>query len=77
MGPTAHQPRKLHHQLEYYSDSRHKVFGEVPIYSSKALPMTFIMKLERLSEQSRLYNLYQNIQDLESGFLLTLFGFKI
>ena len=35
------------------------------------------MKLERESSQSRLYNLYQNVQDMESNALIVLYGFKI
>jgi hypothetical protein len=71
------RPRGLEPQLEYHSQALHPLQGAVSVYFTKALPMTFIMKLERVCRQSRLYNLFQQVQDQESPALLTLYGFKI
>jgi hypothetical protein len=64
-------------QLEFYSSVVHPIHGNVKVYTSKNLPMTFLLKLERTTVHSRLFHLFQQIQDLESPYLITLYGFKI
>jgi hypothetical protein len=64
-------------QLDLHSEINHPIHGPIRIYSSKALPMTFLMRLDRITAHSRLYNLFQRIQDRESVCMLTLYGFKL
>lgn len=39
--------------------------------------MTFLLRLERATTHSRLFHLFQQIQDLQCPHLLCLYGFKI
>jgi hypothetical protein len=64
-------------QLEFYSSVVHPLHGPTKVYTSKNLPMTFLLKLERTTVHSRLFHLFQQIQDIQSPHLITLYGFKI
>ncbi len=63
--------------LDLHSEVDHPTHGCIRVYSSRALPMTFLMRVERVTTRSRLFNIYQQIQDQESPALLTLYGFRI
>jgi len=39
--------------------------------------MSFLMKIQRQTSQSRLFHLFQHIQDQHCQSLITLYGFKI
>lgn len=63
--------------LDFHSLAQHPLHGQVSVYTCRSLPMTFLMRLDRHSAHSRLYHLFQQVQDLESAALLTLYGFHI
>lgn len=77
MGNEQKQPGRLDPHLDLHSEVEHPIHGSTRIYCSKSLPMTFLMRLERITTHSRLYNLFQQVQDKESSYLLTLYGFKL
>lgn len=63
MGNEQKSQGRLDPHLDLHSEVEHPIHGVTSIYSSKSLPMTFLMRLERITTNSRLYNLFQQIQD--------------
>jgi hypothetical protein len=78
MGGSSGRPKlATDAQLEYYSSVVHPLHGTAKVYTSKNLPMTFLLRLERTTMHSRLFHLFQQIQDEQSPYLISLYGFRI
>lgn len=64
MGNESKQKLGKDSQLDYYSTVVHPTHGTCRVYTSQNIPMTFLMKLERSTVNSRLFHLFQQIQDV-------------
>jgi hypothetical protein len=77
MGNESKQKLGKDSQLDYYSTVTHPFHGACRVYTATNIPMTFLLKLVRSTVNSRLYHLFQQIQDAQSPHLIALYGFRI
>ena len=64
MGGTEGQPRSFvgsEEELTFYIDVDDQNLGVVPIYTSKKMPLCYILKMQCTIVDSKIYNIFQRI----------------
>ena len=80
MGTNESNPRGLsarEDDLVFYIDLDDPYMGTASIYTSKKMPLCYILKMTREIKDSKIYNFFQRIENMQSPALVSLYGFQM
>lgn len=81
MGNSGHNNHQISKQYEeelsFYIEVEDRNLGPSRIYTSKKMPLCYILKYDSIVSDSKIFNLFSQVEQVQSNALLSMYGFKI